>query len=140
MLFVQVPADEVDVNVHPSKLQVKFMDSQYVFKSVVAAIGQVLGQNKIASVGEEFFASQMRSGELGNNDFQTNREKQDQKSDFSSFLNSGFGGGKSILSIPRSQMSGEMRDFANIVDDLGANLENLDPQNTRAEGLFSPKR
>ena len=66
VLFVQVPADEVDVNVHPSKLQVKFMDSQYVFKSVVAAIGQVLGQNKIASVGSEFFASQMKHIEQGN--------------------------------------------------------------------------
>ena len=66
VLFVQVPADEVDVNVHPSKLQVKFMDSQYVFKSVVAAIGQVLGQNKIASVGSEFFASQMKYTEQGN--------------------------------------------------------------------------
>lgn len=36
-------------------------------------------------------------------------------------------------------MSGEMRDFANIVDDLGANYENVDPQNARTEALFSPK-
>ena len=60
VLFVQVPADEVDVNVHPSKLQGKFMDSQYVFKSVGAVISQVLGENKVASVGNEFFVTQMK--------------------------------------------------------------------------------
>lgn len=139
VLFVQVPADEVDVNVHPSKLQVKFMDSQYVFKSVVAAIGQVLGQNKIASVGSEFFASQMKHTEQGNSVQWWSGEKQDQNPDFSSFLNGGFGGGRSILSIPRNQMSGEIKDFANIVDDLGANLESIDPQGARSEALFSPK-
>ena len=32
-----------------------------------------------------------------------------------------------------------MKDFANIVDDLGANLENIDPQGARSEALFSPK-
>jgi len=54
-------------------------------------------------------------------------------------LNGGFGGGRSILSIPRNQMSGEIKDFANIVDDLGANLESIDPQGARSEALFSPK-
>lgn len=54
-------------------------------------------------------------------------------------MNGGFGGGNSILSIPRHQMSGEIKDFANIVDDLGANLESIDPQGARSEALFSPK-
>lgn len=55
VLFLDVPANEVDVNVHPSKLQVKFMDSQLIFKSVVSSISEVLGQNKIARVADEFF-------------------------------------------------------------------------------------
>ena len=147
VLFVQVPADEVDVNVHPSKLQVKFMDSQYVFKSVVAAISQVLWVNKIASVGNEFFATQMKSQSSENGQetyryLQSNSESQNAnlKSDFSSFLNAGSGMGGSLLSMQRGKMSGEVKDFANIVDDLSANLENLDPQNTRSETLFAPRR
>lgn len=62
MLFLEIDAGDVDVNVHPSKLQVKFFDSQLVFRSVVGAISQVLSTHKIGAVGGEFFASQAVSG------------------------------------------------------------------------------
>lgn len=73
---------------------------------------------------------------------QSNSESQNTnlKSDFSSFLNAGSSMGGSLLSMQRGKMSGEVKDFANIVDDLSANLENLDPQNTRSETLFAPRR
>lgn len=63
ILMCEIAAQEVDVNVHPAKLQVKFMDSQLIYRSVYSAISELLGKNKIWSVGEEFF--QKSSSTLG---------------------------------------------------------------------------
>ena len=42
VLFVEVPPSEVDVNVHPSKWEVKFSDSETVHRSVIRAIRAML--------------------------------------------------------------------------------------------------
>lgn len=47
ILMCEIAAQEVDVNVHPAKLQVKFMDSQLIYRSVYSAISELLGKNKI---------------------------------------------------------------------------------------------
>ncbi len=70
ILMLEIDPQEVDVNVHPAKLQVKFMNSQQIYRAVYQSILQLLGNHKIGSVGNEFFGKQ---GEL------------QQKSDFSSF-------------------------------------------------------
>lgn len=43
MLFVEVPPDTVDVNVHPQKTEVRFRSSQQVLESVTTAIRKALG-------------------------------------------------------------------------------------------------
>ena len=70
ILMLEIDPQEVDVNVHPAKLQVKFMNSQQIYRAVYQSILQLLGNHKIGSIGNEFFGKQ---GEL------------QQKSDFSSF-------------------------------------------------------
>ncbi|MBF0230588.1 MAG: DNA mismatch repair endonuclease MutL [Desulfamplus sp.] len=47
-LFIQIPFDEVDVNVHPAKLQVRFANQNLVFGSVVNAVHNALfhGENR----------------------------------------------------------------------------------------------
>lgn len=42
VLFVEVPPSEVDVNVHPSKWEVKFSDSETVHRSIIRAIRGML--------------------------------------------------------------------------------------------------
>ncbi len=41
-VFIDVPADQVDVNIHPTKSQVKFLNPQDVFRAVQASIRTVL--------------------------------------------------------------------------------------------------
>ncbi len=45
ILFLNIPAGKVDVNVHPSKMEVKFHDEHYIRRLVTKAISQdILGQ------------------------------------------------------------------------------------------------
>jgi DNA mismatch repair protein MutL len=55
ILNVTLPPEEVDVNVHPTKLEVKFRNNQAVFKAVVKAIRQTLEKSPLpgVSVGPE---------------------------------------------------------------------------------------
>lgn len=56
ILFLTLPGTQVDVNVHPSKLQVKFADPQHIYTVVTNAIVQALSQHKIitATIPESY--------------------------------------------------------------------------------------
>lgn len=49
ILNIQLPPDRVDVNVHPSKAQVKFADEQSMFRAVRDAVHSTLSKTSIAS-------------------------------------------------------------------------------------------
>lgn len=44
ILFLEIPPSQVDVNVHPSKWEVKFTDQQAVHASILQGIQQMLGE------------------------------------------------------------------------------------------------
>ncbi len=54
ILILDVKTDMVDVNVHPSKLQVKFRDSRKIYEVIYESVKTALSWNKIASVSMEF--------------------------------------------------------------------------------------
>jgi DNA mismatch repair protein MutL len=49
VINISMPAQELDVNVHPTKAQIKFCHEQAVFRSVQKAIAEVLDRTPIAS-------------------------------------------------------------------------------------------
>lgn len=58
ILFLDIAPDLVDVNVHPRKLEVKFLESQKIYDAVYRTVAAVFGEQKIASAGmQASFAS-----------------------------------------------------------------------------------
>lgn len=49
-LFVDIPSDAVDINVHPRKQEVRFADPWSMYQCVLQAIRQTLGDQKIMQV------------------------------------------------------------------------------------------
>lgn len=43
-LFLTVPADSIDVNIHPTKTEIKFQDEQVIWKILMAAVKETVGK------------------------------------------------------------------------------------------------
>ena len=55
VLYLNIPYDQVDANVHPNKSEVRFQDKKLVYRTVVNAIKEALSVNinmKLKSIGE----------------------------------------------------------------------------------------
>jgi DNA mismatch repair protein MutL len=47
VLSIETPKETIDVNVHPRKEQIKFLDQQYIFEMVQKAVRQTLTENNL---------------------------------------------------------------------------------------------
>lgn len=52
ILFITLPFDQVDVNVHPSKLEVRFSDQRQIFALVVRAVNHALAEAERSPLAE----------------------------------------------------------------------------------------
>ena len=51
-LMIEVPKDSLDVNVHPTKMEVRFSDGEKLYRTILSALRQILnGKNFIPQVG-----------------------------------------------------------------------------------------
>jgi DNA mismatch repair protein MutL len=54
VLYLTVPYDKIDVNVHPNKLDVRFWDKGYVYRTIFSSIQRALNKNRfIKEIGAE---------------------------------------------------------------------------------------
>ncbi len=58
VLKLDIKPELIDVNVHPSKMQVKFVDSQKIYQLVYTSVYKCLSDNKITSVVHDFIWSE----------------------------------------------------------------------------------
>ena len=68
LITVTIAPDLVDVNVHPRKLEVRFLDPQHMYQAAERAVTKTLGQHKITTVQAfDSGASSGNSGSFSNN-------------------------------------------------------------------------
>lgn len=68
ILFIDVPHDIVDVNVHPSKADVRFVDNKFVFGNVYTVISSILDGNAVAA---DFVVNNIKSPEINSTFYKT---------------------------------------------------------------------
>ncbi len=52
LLFLELDPNKVDVNVHPSKMEVKFADEQSIYRIILSVVRKSLGQNDLVPTVE----------------------------------------------------------------------------------------
>jgi DNA mismatch repair protein MutL len=64
-IFIEIPPTSVDINVHPTKQEIRFRDSRHVYQTIVSAIENTLGRPLYSILDGAPNKGAMESGETG---------------------------------------------------------------------------
>lgn len=153
-LYLNVDPSKVDVNVHPTKTEVKFEDEKHIYNLVKAAVRKALGNFVVQpsiSLGDfthmgDFLNQPMSTQQLNTNPWQTDQSAFTEKRNpsFNPFGEQGGGGyqrssnqdwQKVLGSVEQTGMHTMQRDSAFNTDSTELSHPNTDP-NALIQGLF----
>ena len=155
-LYLNVDPSKVDVNVHPTKTEVKFEDEKHIYNLVKAAVRKALGNFVVQpslSLGDfthmgDFLNQPMSTQQLNTNQWQTDRSAFTEKRNpnYNPFGEQGGGGyqrssnqdwQKVLGSVEQTGMHTMQRDSSYNLDSSNqiSALNNTDP-NSLIQGLF----
>ena len=52
MLHLSIDPETLDVNVHPTKMELRFSDGEYVFNRTLEAVGEALAHKELIPSGD----------------------------------------------------------------------------------------
>ena len=136
-LFLKVPAESIDINIHPTKTEIKFDDDHTIYAMLQASVKHSLGQFNVAPVLDFDRDEALDTPyEMKNKNPQMPSIAVDP--DFNPFKESKGGGqGSSYQRIQRSQPSWEsLYTEINIPGGSGSSLEEITLESEEVSGSF----
>ncbi|MGN0190454.1 MAG: DNA mismatch repair endonuclease MutL [Candidatus Cryptobacteroides sp.] len=135
-IFLETDPHRIDVNIHPTKAEVKFEDDSLVFQTLYACVREALGRNSFGGAIDFDISSAQQMPSLGQNfeEYRSLSEPSPAPSDYNPFDNDGFPN-EAMPDAP-SSVSRQGARYSSVIDrtqDYGALFDDT-PSRTPAVG------
>ena len=109
-IYLETDPHSVDVNIHPTKAEVKFEDESLIFQTLYACVREALGRNSFGGAIDFDISSAQQMPSLGQNfeEYKRLTEPSPAPSDYNPFENDGFPN----EAMPFSGQSGDKAGFS----------------------------
>lgn len=148
-IFLEVDPHSVDVNIHPTKAEVKFEDDSLVFQTLYACVKEVLGRNSFGGAIDFDISAAQQMPSLGQNfeEYKAITEPTVTTSGYNPFENDGFPNEampEGMVARPAGESANTPRTYSSYVDrtpdyrnqDYGALFDDTPSRTPAAGGNF----